>query len=98
MAKQTDPATLYSGGGALDIAPCTTLNDVITATNRQTAPASGFGTYSSGAAPQTVTPTAQSAAANTAAQAQGVWLRLTLAAGQAPTNSNFTLRMSGTTT
>jgi len=98
VAKQTDPAGLYAGSGALDLAPCSTLNDTVTATNRQTAPASGVGSYSSGAAPQIVTPVQQSAAANTAAQAQGLWLRLTLAAGQAPANGSWTLRPSGLTT
>lgn len=97
LTKQTDPAGLYTASGALDLAPCTALNDTNTATNRQTAPASGVGSYSSGAAPQSVTPAAQSAAANTAAQAQGFWMRLTLPAGMAPANTNFTLRPAGNT-
>lgn len=98
LIKQIDPAGLYSGGGALDIAPCTTLNDTVTATNRQTAPGSGVGSYSSGAAPQTVTPPAQTAAANAASQAQGFWLRLTLPPALAPANGYFDLRSYGTST
>lgn len=97
LIKQIDPAGLYSGGGALDIAACTTLNDIVTATNRQTVPGSGVGSFTSGAAPQTVTLAAQTAASNTAAQAQCIWLRLTLAAGQAPANTFYDLRPAGTT-
>lgn len=97
LIKQIDPTGLYAGGGAFDIAPCTALNDTNSATNRQTAPVTGVGSYTSGAAPQTATLAAQSAASNTAAQAQCFWMRLTLAAGQAPANSSVDLRPSGTT-
>jgi len=98
LIKQIDPAGLYAGGGAFDIAPCTALNDTNSATNRQTAPGTGVGAYSSGAAPQTITLPAQTSAANTAAQVQCFWARLTLAAGQAPANTSVDLRPSGTTT
>lgn len=98
ILKQVDPAGLYAGSGALDLNPCTTLNDTNTTTNRQTVPASGIGSWSSGAAPQTITPVAQSAASNTAAQAQGFWARLTLTAGLAPANGSFTLRVTGNST
>jgi hypothetical protein len=98
LIKQIDPAGLYSGGGAFDIAPCTTLNDTVTATNRQTAPGSGVGSFSSGAAPQTVNPAAQTAASNSAAQAQGFWMRETLPPALAPTNTFFDLRSFGTST
>lgn len=99
LTKQIDPAGLYSAGSIqLDVAPCTALNDTVTATNRQTVPGSGIGSWSSGAAPQTVNLAAQSAASNTAAQAQGFWMRMTIAAGAAPQNTTFDLRPAGQTT
>jgi hypothetical protein len=98
LIKQVDPSGLYAGGGAFDINPCTALNDTNTTTNRQTVPASGIGSWTSGAAPQTITLAAQTVASNTAAQAQGFWARLTLAAGQAPANTSVDFRPSGTTT
>jgi hypothetical protein len=97
ILKQVDPSGLYAGSGALDINPCTALNDTNTTTNRQTVPASGIGSWSSGAAPQSITPAQQSAAANSAAQAQGFWVRLTLPPGLAPANGSFTLRVTGNT-
>jgi hypothetical protein len=97
IIKQTDPAGLYSGGGALDFALCTALNDTATATNRQTLP-TGIGAFSSGAAPQSITCPNNLPFGNTPAGAQGVWLRLTLPPGEAPANTNFTLRATGTTT
>lgn len=97
LIKQVDPSGLYSGGGALNIAACTALNDTVTIANRQTGPASGVGSFSSGAAPQSVNLAAQTAAANAATQAQGVWIQLSLAAGQSPANTFFDLRPSGTT-
>jgi len=75
----------------------TALNDTNTAANRQTAPASGVGSYSTGAAPQTITLAAQSAASNAAAQAQGFWMRLAIGAGAAPLNSSTDLRPSAQT-
>lgn len=99
LIKQTDPGGLYAAGSVqLDIAPCTALNDTNTATNRQTAPGGGAGSFSTGAAPQTVTLAAQSAASNTAAQAQGFWMRMAVGAGASPLNTNFDLRPSGQTT
>jgi hypothetical protein len=97
LIKQVDPAGLYAASGALDINPCSALNDTNTTTNRQTLPASGLGSWTSGAAPQTATLIAQSSASNTAAQAQCFWLRLTLAAGAAPANTSVDLRPSGST-
>lgn len=98
LTKQTDPGGLYSTATVeLDVAPCTALDDTVTATNRQTAPGSGIGSFSTGAAPQAVTLAAQSGAANTVAQTQGFWLRMTVAAGAAPTNTNFDLRPGGQT-
>lgn len=99
LIKQTDPNSLYSSTTVeLDIAACTALNDTNTTTNRQTTPASGAGSFSTGAAPQSVSLAAQTAASNTAAQAQGFWMRMLVAAGEAPLNTNFDLRPSGSTT
>lgn len=98
IIKQVDPAGLYAASGAFDLAPCTALNDTVTATNRQTVPASGIGSFSSGAAPQTITLAVQTSASNTAAQAQCFWARLTLAAGTSPANTSVDYRPSGTTT
>ena len=97
LIKQIDPAGLYAASGAFNIAPCTALNDTNTITNRQTTPVTGVGAFSSGAAPQTVTLAAQTAASNAAAQAQGFWMQLQLAAGAAPVNTTFDLRPSGQT-
>lgn len=97
ILKQTDPSA-----GTLDFALTTALNDTGTVANRQTAPASGIGSWSSGAAPQSINvPSPQnlaSGAAPNAANAQGVWLRLTLAAGTAATKTSFTMRATGATT
>lgn len=99
LTKQTDPGGLYSTSTVeLDLAPCTALNDTNTTTNRQTVPSTGVGTFSSGAAPQSITPAQQTAASNTAAQAQGFWMRLTIGAGAAPANTSFDLRPAGNTT
>jgi len=102
IIKQIDPSGLYAASGALDIALTTVLNDTGSVANRQTAPASGIGAFSSGAAPQTVNvPSPQnlpSGNAPNSAGAQGVWLRLTLPAGSPPANSFFTLRATGSTT
>lgn len=95
IIKQVDPTGLYAASGALDINPCSALNDTNTTTNRQTVPASGIGSWSSGAAPQTITLAAQTAAANSAAQAQGWWARLTLGAGAAPTSTTIDWRING---
>lgn len=97
VIKESDPAGLYSGGGQLNYALCTALDDTGTTTNRQTVPASGIGSWSSGAAP-----TAGQAVSGgnlpdggTAANAQGVWLNLQLAAGQAPGEGVAVIRTSG---
>lgn len=101
IIKQVDPAGLYAASGAFDFALCTALNDTATATNRQTAP-SGVGSYSSGAAPQTINvPAPQnlpSGAAPNSAGAQGLWQRLTLAAGSTAAKGFDTMRITGATT
>lgn len=97
IIKQTDPSS-----GTLNFALSTALNDTGTVANRQTAPVTGMGSFSSGAAPQTITvPSPQnlpSGAAPNAAGAQAVWLNLVLTAGLAPAKTSFTMRISGQTT
>lgn len=97
IVKQTDPAS-----GTIDFALTTGLNDTGSVANRQTAPASGVGSYSSGAAPQSIAVPAAGnlppGAAPNAAGAQGVWVRLTLAAGLAPGKVGWTMRASGSST
>jgi hypothetical protein len=87
-------------GALLDLALTTTLNDTGSVANRQTAPASGIGSFitqpafvtlpGSGNLPSGTVP-------NTAG-AQGVWLRLTLPAGSAAYKGSADLRTQGTTT
>jgi hypothetical protein len=87
-------------GALLDLALTTTLNDGGTVANRQTAPSSGVGAFttqpafvnvpSPGYLPSGPTPNA--------AGAQGVWLRLTLPAGTAAYKGSADLRTQGTTT
>lgn len=87
-------------GALLDLALCTALNDLNTSTNRQTAPASGAGSFvtqpsfvsvpGAGNLPSGTTPNI--------AGAQGVWLRLTLPAGTAAYKGSADLRTQGTTT
>lgn len=102
ILKQTDPANLYSGSGALNFALTNSLNDTGTVANRQTAPASGITSFSSGAAPQTINvPSPQnlpSGAAPNSAGAQGIWMQLTLPAGITAGLSSFAMRGTGTTT
>jgi hypothetical protein len=95
IAKQTDPSA-----GTLQVALTNALNDTATVANRQTAPATGITAFTSGAAPQSINvPSPQNLpSGNAAADAQGVWLSLLLAAGQAPAKTGFTLRASGQTT
>ena len=100
VLKLADPAGLYTAGGALDIALCTALNDTGTVANRQTAPGSGIGSFSSGAAPQTVSAANNlpSGSAPNSAGAQGVWVRLTLPAGASPANTSAQYEITGSTT
>lgn len=101
IIKQVDPAGLYSGSGALNIALTTSLNDTATTANRQTGPGSGITSYTSGAAPQSVNvPSPQnlpSGAAPNSAGAQGVWLQLVLPAGIAAAKGSVTMRATGST-
>jgi len=97
ILKQADPSS-----GTLDFALTNSLNDSGTVANRQTAPASGITSFSSGTAPQTINvPSPQnlpSGAAPNSAGAQGIWLRLTLTAGLAPAKTSETMRATGQTT
>lgn len=87
-------------GALLDLALTTALNDIGTVANRQTAPSSGVGAFttqpaflnvpSPGNLPSGPTPNA--------AGAQGVWLRLTVPAGAAAYKGSADLRTQGTTT
>ena len=87
-------------GALLDLALTTALNDAGTIANRQTAPSSGVGSFStqpvfvgvsgpgnlpSGAAPNT-------------AGAQGIWLRLSLPPGAASYKGSADIRVQGITT
>jgi hypothetical protein len=87
-------------GAALDLALTTALNDTNTSTNRQTAPASGAGSFVVQPAFVSV-PGAGNlppGAAPNSAGAQGVWLRLTLNPGTAAYKGSADLRAQGTTT
>jgi hypothetical protein len=89
-------------GALLDLALCKALNDTATATNRQTLPANG----DSSALTFVTQPSAISVIASpgslpaggVAADAQGMWLRLTLPAGTATYNGAALARATGTTT
>lgn len=86
-------------GALLDAALTTALNDTGTVANRQTAPASGIGSFITQPALITVPGAGNlpSGAAPNAAGAQGVWLRLTLPAGGAAYKGSADLRAQGTT-
>jgi hypothetical protein len=87
-------------GVLLDLALATALNDTGTVANRQTAPSSGVGSFTTQPAfvgvpnPGNLPP----GAAPNAAGAQGLWLRLTLPAGAAAYKGSADLRTQGTTT
>jgi hypothetical protein len=103
IIKNADPSGLYSGSGALDFALCTALNDTnsITTSLNPGSPPGSITSYSSGAAPQTVNvPSPQilpSGAAPNAAGAQGIWLKLTLVAGEATISSFMDVQTTGQT-
>lgn len=94
IKKLTDPSA-----GVLDFALTNALNDTATVANRQTLPATGITAFSSGAAPQSIAvPSPANLPAGNApnaAGAQGVWLRLTLAAGLAPTKTSEQMSITG---
>ena len=87
-------------GALMDLALTTALNDTGTVANRQTAPASGVGSFTTQPAFLNVPSPGNlpSGAAPNAAGAQGVWLRLTLPAGTIAYKGSADLRTQGTTT
>lgn len=97
ISKQVDPSS-----GVFQFALCTALNDSGTVANRQTAPGSGIGSFTSGSAPQSLNvPAPQnlpSGAAPNSAGAQGIWGKLTLSAGLAPAKTSYSIRAAGQTT
>jgi hypothetical protein len=90
------------GSALLDLALCKVLNDTETSANRQTLPTNG----DSSALTFVTQPSAISVIAspgslpngNAAADAQGMWLRLTLPAGTIPYKGAADMRINGSTT
>jgi len=77
------------GGGAnVEFAICDAVNDSTTSTNRVTAPAAGVGTFND-------TTKAVSGTNLAAGDAIGVFIRLTLPAGTASTNTTFVMNVAG---
>ena len=95
----SDTPSLPSGA-ALDLALTTTLNDTGSAANRQTAPSSGIGSFTTQPAFLSVPSPGNlpSGAAPNATGAQGMWLRLTVPAGATAYKGSADLRTQGTTT
>ena len=87
-------------GALVDLALTTLLNDTGTVINRQTAPSSGIGAFTTQPAFVNVPGPGNlpSGPAPNAAGAQGVWLRLTLPAGATAYKGSAALRIQGTTT
>ncbi|MGH7044947.1 MAG: hypothetical protein ACREE2_00985 [Stellaceae bacterium] len=84
-------------GALLDLGLCTALGDTNTTTNRQTAPAAGAGPFVTQPALVNVPAPGNLPAGGTTADAQGVWLRLTVPAGTAAYKGSTDLRAQGTT-
>ena len=84
----------------LDLALTTALNDTGTVVNRQTAPSSGVGAFTTQPAFLSLPSPGSlpSGPAPNAAGAQGVWLRLTLPAGATAYKGSADFRIQGTTT
>lgn len=96
LLSETPP---LNPGTLLDFAMCTAANDTHTTTNRQTAPATGAGSFITQPALVGVAGGALAhGAAPNAAGAQGVWARLTLPAGAALYKGSPSLFTQGTTT
>jgi hypothetical protein len=95
----SETPTLPSGA-ALDLALCTSLDDANTTANRQTAPATGAGSFVTQPALASLPGSGNlpPGAAPNNAGAQGVWLRLTLNPGTAAYKGSADLRVQGTTT
>lgn len=96
-------APALPGTAALNFALTSALNDTGTVANRQTAPASGITSFSSGAPPQTINVPAPgnlaaSTASGSATSAQGIWWNLNLPAGTAAWEGVITERTQGSST
>lgn len=89
------------GSAALDIALCKILNDNATSANRQTLPtnqdASALTFVAQPASVSVIAPPGSLPNGNLAANAQGVWFRLTLPAGTAPYKGAANVAANGTT-
>ena len=90
------------GTALLDLALCKVLNDTATAANRQTLPANGDASaltfVTQPAAVSVIASPGSLPAGGVAADAQGVWLRLTLPAGTTVYKGTADLRTTGSTT
>jgi hypothetical protein len=86
IAEQADPS------GKITFALATALDDTGTSADRRTAPASGVSAFDNAAK------NVANSQNHSAGAAQGIWLKLTLAAGDAPLKSTYTVRENGTST
>lgn len=86
------------GTALLDLALCSALNDTATATNRQTAPSGTGGFVTQPSAINVIASPGSLPAGGVAADAQGMWLRLTLPAGTTAYKGAANLRATGSTT
>lgn len=86
IAEQADPS------GKVSFALETTLDGSGTSTDRRTAPGAGVGTFDN------ATKNVANSQNHSFGSAQGIWLKLTLAAGDAAQKTSYTLREQGTTT
>lgn len=86
IAEQADPS------GKVTFALATSLDDTGTSTDRRTVPASGVGSFDS------TTKNVANSQNHTAGSRQGIWLKLTLAAGDAAQKTSYTIRESGAST
>ena len=86
IAELTDPT------GKITFALGTALDDTGTSTDRRTVPASGVSAFDS------VTKNVANSQNLTAGTAQSIWLKLTLAAGDAAQKSTYSVRASGAST
>jgi hypothetical protein len=95
-------APALPGSALLDLALCKALNDTATAVNRQTLPANGdSSSLTFVTQPSLVSVIASPGslpAGGVAADAQGIWLRLTLPAGTTVYKGGADLRTAGSTT
>lgn len=86
------------GSALLDLALCSALNDTATATNRQTAPSGTGGFVTQPSAISVIASPGSLPNGNVAADAQGMWLRLTLPAGTTAYKGAARIQANGSTT